>query len=102
MRDPNPAPALAPALVSQLTSIAILGIDERRFLDRVVPLCRPHVTRFGKLRLIPIDVAVAKLRELADGDEAVNPTVAANDGAASEPRTVDEVLARVGHRRVAR
>ena len=86
--------AVASLLVSQLTCLLLLGIDRRRYLELLVPLCRGHVTRLGKLRLIPLDVALAKLGELAiDADD--EPANDSSDAAEHDrqPETLTEVLA---------
>lgn len=56
------------ALVSQLTSLALLGVDPRRYLDVVVPACRPDVIHVGRLRLVELSRAVEVLRSMAAAD----------------------------------
>ena len=90
---------LAAVFVSQETCLAVLGVDARRYLELVVPLCKGDVSAIGKLRLVPLDVAEAAIRALAKaGDNETDDGAAAVDP--GEPRTVDEVLARLGWERV--
>lgn len=84
-----------PTSVSQLTAEAVLGIDARRYLA----LVRAHtdelrVSPIGKLRVVPLDDMRALLARLATASSAPE----APDDA---PSSVDEVLAALGHRRVA-
>lgn len=88
---PRATVAAYAAFVSQLTSLLLLGVDPRRYLDLVVPLCRGHVTELGKLRLIPLDVAVEALRSLANAEPAA-PVADTDD----EAPTRDAILARIG------
>jgi len=90
---PRPPVALSAAMVSQLTSLPLLGIDPRRYLDLVVPLAREHVIAIGKLRPLPLDVAVEALRGLAAGDE--QPAEPAADEP-RQPETGDDVLRALG------
>jgi len=101
---PRPPVALRASFVSQENCFAVLGVDPRRYLERVVPLCRGHVIALGKLRLTPIDVAEEKLRDMAatpsadvsvpDGDEDQD-----DDEDEGQPRSVNEVLRAVGRAR---
>jgi hypothetical protein len=92
---PRPAIALRASFVSQENCLQVLGVDARRFLERVVPTCKASVVSLGKLRLVPIDDAEAALRRLAtpagqhsdDGDD--NPVDL-------QPQTPEEVLAKLG------
>ena len=86
-------------MVSQLTALSLLGVDGRRFLERVVPLCGGHVVPLGNLRLVSLDVAEAALHAIADAGDDVQ---AAEDGVGDldeQPDTLDAVLAHVGRRR---
>ncbi|HSY24213.1 MAG TPA: hypothetical protein VK841_18930 [Polyangiaceae bacterium] len=88
---------VAPAMVSQLNSEPTIGIDPRRFLDHLVPLCKGDVTKLGKLRLVPLDVAVEALRRLAEtgeGDDAES-----GEPTERQPETADAVLAALGMER---
>lgn len=100
---PKTTPTVAPVMVSQLTAIAILGVDERRFLELLVPRCR-GVAQVGRLRLVEVTEALRVLRELAPaGDETPAETAAAND--AHEERqasTAEEFLASLRRPRAAR
>jgi hypothetical protein len=89
---PRPPVALRASFVSQENCFAVLGVDPRRYLERVVPLCRGHVIALGKLRLTPIDVAEEKLCEMAA-------TPSADDDDECQPRSVNEVLRAVGRAR---
>jgi hypothetical protein len=62
---PRQPVAVAAVYVSQLTCLPLLGVDARRFLDVLVPKCAGDVVAIGRLRLVPLDVAVSRLRELA-------------------------------------
>jgi hypothetical protein len=104
---PKPDVGVTPATVSQLTSLAALGIDERRFLEQVVPLCR-SVAKVGRLRVVPVAEALRALEKLAPADEAPTrdvsgqaPSVAkTGEDEAIDFASPDEVLARLGRRRV--
>ena len=100
---PTPDVGVTPATVSQLTALATLGIDERRFLEQVVPRCR-DVARVGRLRVVPVAEALRALRELAPGDDEVeapapNDVPKPTDDQAIDFASADEVLARLGRRR---
>jgi len=89
---------VAAAMVSQLTCLVLLGIDPRRYLELLLPLCAGQVTALGKLRLVPLDVAVAKLGELAtDCDLNIGIAPENDHGDDDQPTSVNDVLARVGH-----
>ncbi len=92
---PRAAVALAASFVSQLTCLVLLGIDPRRYLDVLVPRCR-GVVHVGRLRLVPLDVAVEALRGLAAD---VDTEGADNANAASErqPESAAEVLGALGY-----
>jgi hypothetical protein len=89
---------VSPATVSQLTSLAILGVDERRFLELLVPRCK-RVAHVGRLRLVPLDEAMRALATLAN--DATPPMPGGNDdpGDERQPETVDDFLAVMGLRR---
>jgi hypothetical protein len=95
MRPPPPVP-VQPAFVSQLTCLALLGIDPRRYLDALVPRCHGSVALVGKLRLLPLEVAVAALRRAEPDDGEQDDNVARE----RQPETAAEVLAALGRRRV--
>lgn len=88
---PRQPVAMAAAMISQLTSMPLIGVDERRFLDVVVPMCRDVVVSVGRLRLVPLDIAVERLRATAVGADAEAP-----DSDVSQPETAAAVLARLG------
>ena len=104
LRPRAPVP-IVPVCVSQITSAAILGVDERRFLELVVPRCE-RVSRVGRLRLVEVEEALRALRSLSlpDGEESR----AESDGAATDDAeeeqgefgSVDDVLRKLGRRRV--
>lgn len=94
-RDAREHVIVAAALVTQINCEAVLGIDARRYLERVLPLCRGHVISIGKLRAVPVAVALAKLQELPSSDEPT-PLVLED-----EPTSADDVLRRIGMRRSA-
>lgn len=83
--------SLAPAFVSQLTSLAVLGIDERRFRETFGK--HPSAARVGKLVVVSVDVA----RDVLCAKATELPTDSEPDD--DEPRDVDDVLARLGRRR---
>lgn len=88
---------VAAAYVSQLTSAPLLGIDARRFLDVLVPACRPDVIHVGKLRLVELARAVEALRAMAtENDDSSTETEHDDD----QPATADQVLAALGMERV--
>jgi len=89
---PRAPVAIAPAMVSQLNCEPLLAVDPRRYLDLVLPLCKGHVIPVGKLRLVPLDVAVDALRGLTVyGDDEAPP---ADDP--RQPETAEAVLAALG------
>lgn len=92
---PRPAVALRASFVSQETSLQLLGVDARRYLDLVVPLCKGAVVSLGKLRLVPLDDAEAALRGLASND-STSSEVDDDDVRVGQPETVDAVLAAIG------
>lgn len=93
---PRPPLAIAPVFVTQKTSFAVLGIDERPFLEQVVPLCEGHVVSLGKLRAIPVDVVLERLRsKAAAGSTVPSPVTTADD----QPESADGVLKALGLRR---
>ena len=87
----RPAIAMRASFVSQENTRELLGIDARRFLERVVPLCRPSVTALGKLRLVPIDVAEEAIRRLASAEVETS-----TDGDDPQPETAAAVLSALG------
>ena len=96
---PHAPVVTAAQFVSQLSCAALLGVDPRRFLDVVVPLCRPDVVHVGKLRLIEVARAVDVLRGMVAGDGAEGPTT--DEDEPGQPETAEEVLAALGLERVA-
>ena len=103
-RTPRAVAPVRAAFVSQLTCEAVLGIDSRRFLEVLVPRCGRHVSKVGKLRVVPLDVAERVLRAMAEEQRAANDS---DDGKAERapvvdvvPETVDGVLAKMGYERV--
>jgi hypothetical protein len=93
---PRPPVIVGAAMVSQLNSLPLLGVDPRRFLDLVVPACC-QVVPLGRLRIVSLDDAIEALRSLAnDGAKT------AEEGRrcdALQPETVDQVLAALGMER---
>ena len=85
--------------MSQENCFAVLGVDPRRYLDRVVPLCRGHVVSLGKLRLTPVDVAEEKLRELTTIQGDTERFGSERDDDEDQPRSIDDVLRAVGRER---
>ena len=87
------------AFVSQENCRELLGIDARRFLELLLPLCTGHVTPLGKLRLVPLGVAEDRLQAHArDGDPTGDDDQRELE---PQPETADEVLAMLGRRRTA-
>jgi len=92
-----PPVVMRPSFVSQSTTLALLGLCPRKFLEVLVPKCKADVIRVGRTVLIPLDVAEATLRTLAmDAVELGDDTVAEDD---VQFASVDAVLASVGARR---
>ena len=88
--------SVSPVSVSQLTSLAVLGIDRERYLRLVRR--HPEIARAcGKLRVARVD---AVLRALEVEDRLVHDAADRAEGAV--PTTIDGVLARIGRRRVAK
>jgi hypothetical protein len=96
---PRAPMALRVSFVSQENCLAILGIVPRKFREVIVPRCA-HVTRIGKTALVPIDEAEQAVMDLGT---CVEPEAGHDQGDDDEgqPRSVDDVLARIG-REVAR
>jgi hypothetical protein len=94
--NPKGPVVVSAAMVSQLTCLSLLGVDPRRYLDHVVPLCTGHVVPLGKLRLIPLDRAVDALRSLS-----VDESTASDHHPVDivEGVTADTLLARLGRTR---
>jgi hypothetical protein len=90
---PRAPVAVAAAYVSQLTSLQLLGVDPRRYLDVVVPACRPEVAHVGKLRLVELARAVEALRAMAPETDERPATIEDED---RQPETAAEVLAALG------
>jgi hypothetical protein len=88
--------ALRASFVSQETSLQLLGVDSRRYLELVVPLCKGAVVSLGKLRLVPLDDAEAALRRLAANDGASGEEGCDEERDGGQPETVDAVLAALG------
>ncbi len=89
--------AVQAVVVTQENCASVLGIDPRRYLERIIPLCAGHVAQLGRLRAIPVSIVLQKLREIARtaaGGE-LTPAVAADD----ELQSVDDVLRALGMRR---
>ena len=87
-----PRELAAPALVSQLSAPSILGIDARRYLEIIVPACRPEVIELGKLRLVRLEVALAAIERLSRTRPELAPVDAESEG---------ELARRLGLRRSA-
>ncbi len=93
---PRLALAVTPACVSQATSAAVLGIDERRFRELFGK--HPGAVRVGKLVVIELHEALDALRALRSS--AVNVEAEPDDEEDDGPSDVDGVLAAIGRRRV--
>jgi hypothetical protein len=88
---PRPATVLRASFVSQETSLALLALVGRKFLEVIVPRCE-RVTRIGKTVLVELDEAERVIRELgaavtSDGDQS-EPT--------DQPQTANDVLRAIG------
>jgi hypothetical protein len=93
---PRAPVVVSAASVSQLTCLALLGVDPRRFLDVLIPRCS-NVAKLGRLRLVPLEDAVEGLRTLAvDDSESADEAVEPSEG---QPESADEVLAALGMER---
>lgn len=97
-RRPRPPVITHPILVTQLNSLAVAGIDARRFLELIRERQIPH-GQHGKLRFVDVDL----LREtLLDSSVAPNGSDDGADLASVEedddPRDVDDVLGVIGRR----
>jgi len=81
---------VAPVTVSHLTCLSVLGIDERRFLELLVPHCH-GVARLGRLRLVPIEEALRTLATLStEVPSGAEPAAApATDSRTDEERWMD-------------
>lgn len=98
-RDPI---TTAPSHVTQLTSMPILGIDSRRYLDFLRENEIPHAC-VGKLRVADVQVLRDRLRQLAsstrvDADEDDDSAATEAEVDDGQPETVDAVLAKIGRR----
>jgi hypothetical protein len=99
----QPDVAATAMVVSQLNCQPLLGIDDRRYLEQLLPLCKGHVAPLGRLRLVPVAVAMAAIAKLAASTSASNEerdeiTIEEQDDD-NAPRTADEALARLGVRK---
>ncbi len=81
--------AIAPATVSQLSSLQTLGVDERRFLELVVPKCG-HVSKLGRLRVVEVEEAIRVLRELSPAGEGEVETRVSSDAPPAEDPEEEE------------
>jgi hypothetical protein len=100
---PRAPTAIAPATVSQLSCLPVLGVDERRFLEIVVPKCE-HVSRLGRLRVVEVDDALRALRDLAPAeDPGEDPNEVRGDESeeSGDFASVDAVLKKLGRVRKA-
>lgn len=95
---PKAVVPIAPAAVSQNTAEAVLGITERRYLEWLIPKCNA-VTAIGRLRVVLVEEALRVLRAHARDADAGS-AVPQNDDADDEPQDADDVLRRIGRRRV--
>lgn len=89
--------SLAPVTVSQLTSLAVLGIDERRFRETFGK--HPNASRVGKLLVLDVSDARAALRSMRAATAPAEPAPEYSDD--DGPADADEVLARLGRRCIA-
>lgn len=96
-RTPRSPQLVAPVLVTQLNCEAVIGVNERRYLESVLPLCEGHVIEIGKLRAVPVDVLLEKLSARV-ALVAERPSV---ERTAPQPTSADDVLADLGLRRSA-
>jgi hypothetical protein len=92
---PRAPVAMRPSFVSQENCAAILGVNARRYLERVVPRCKDRVISVGKLRLIAIDDAEAALRGLA-ASAGTSSDDEGDEPQERQPQTTEEVLAMLG------
>ncbi len=93
---PRPPVVVAPLLVSQLNSLAVAGIDARRFLE-LVRDCKLAHGRRGKLVFVSAEV----LREALAGTTAAEKDATVDDVddvTGDDPRSVDDVLRLIGRR----
>lgn len=91
----RPPIAVQPVFASQLNCEQLLGVNSRRYLDIFLPLCAGHVIPLGKLRLVPLEVAVDALRSMAIADGS--PAVDAGDSDDDDlPVTAEQVRRRMG------
>ncbi len=96
-RQMKPREPIAPhALsVSQLTTLALLGIDPRRYLDLLAAHSVPHA-RVGKLRVALLDDVRATIRRISESSDDTPEAECER-----QPETADEVLSKLGLRRSA-
>ena len=95
----KPTVPVQPSTVSQLTSIAVLGVDPRRYLELVVPKCT-QVSHVGRLRVVPIEDAIrALLLVAADATNDASPVAEDSPDVEVQPETADGFLAAIGRRR---
>ncbi len=90
--------SIVPLLVTQLNCEAVIGVNGRRYLESIVPRFAGHVIAIGKLRAIPADVLLERLRGLPS-PSAEEPIETADDD--KQPETADGVLRAIGLRRSA-
>ncbi len=87
--------SVAPATVTQLTCLAILGIDPRRWLE-IVAKWNVRRARVGKLVVVALPTMLEALAAHAAEAADDSPTDDEDDG---QPQTADAVLAAIGCRR---
>ena len=100
LRPREPVSAM-PSFVSQLTSLPLLGIDDRRYRELLVDHPEVPRTRIGKLVLVELDAMRELLRRLAveapSGNAEAEP--AGEDDDDRRLDSPDAVLAAIGRRR---
>jgi hypothetical protein len=97
---PRPSVVVRPSYISNETCFAIGSIVARKFVELIVPKCH-EVTRLGRTVMVPIDEFERVVRELGQVDVDAGEGESAEGPADDEPRSVDDVLRRIGKERVA-
>jgi hypothetical protein len=92
------APLIAPAMVTQLTALLVLGIDPRRFLEIVRR--HPELPRFHqgtKLVAVPLSAILSLAKPATDAHAPSHEDDATDAG--DELTSVEQVLGGLGRRR---
>jgi hypothetical protein len=89
--------AVFPALVSDLTAAAVVGLEPRQFRELLRTAAIPHAV-VGRRVIAPVEAVIEAVERLAKLPKASTDETFDESHLDSEP-TVDQLLARIGRRR---